>query len=183
MAVEYLLTSEEAVKSLTNVSDNLSGKYLQSSIREAQETALRGILGARLLSALKEKMADGTLSGDYKDLVDQCQYFLAYTAIVDVAMKASYKISNFGVMKSNDENLSVASLDEIVSNQGYYQAKADARCYDLQTWLLENKDKFEELDECACERIRSNLRSAATSGVWLGGARGRMYNPCKKVRR
>ena len=111
--------------------------------------------------------------GWYKELADRCQYFLAYTAIADVAMKASYKITNFGVAKSNDENLQVATMDEIVANQGYYQAKADAECYRLQTWLLRYRAEFPELDACACERIKSNLASAASCGIWLGGPRGR----------
>ena len=174
MATEYLLTSEDFIKSVTNISDNLSGKYLQGAIREAQEVALRGILGSRLLNKCKGLLASGQLTGDYKELVDRCQYFLAYTAIVDVAMKASYKITNFGVAKSNDENLAVASMDEIVANQGYYQAKADGACYQLQTWLLENRALFPELDDCACNRMKSNLTAAATCGIWLGGVRGRI---------
>ena len=173
MAKEILLTSEDFIKSCTNVSDNLSGKYLQSAIREAQETALRGVLGSCLLDALKGRYAAGTLTGDYKELVDRCGYFLAYTVLADLAMKSSYKLTNFGLAKSNDENLSVATMDEIAALQGYYQAKADARCFELQEWIIQNRDSFPELDSCSCSRMRSNLYSAATSGLWLGGARGK----------
>ena len=171
---EYLLTSEDFVKSCTNVSDNLSGKYLQSAIREVQEVALREVLGSCLLDAIKGRMAEQELDGIYSDIVDRCQYFLAYTAIVDVIMKATYKISNFGLNKSGDESLTVATMDEIVANQGYYQAKADAECYRLQTFLLENRRAIPELAACDCERIKSNLVSAASCGVWLGGARGQI---------
>lgn len=180
---EYLLTSEDFIKSVTNISDNLSGKYLQGAIREAQETALRDVLGSCLLDTLKARLAAGTLAGWYKDLVDRCQYFLAYTAIADVAMKASYKVTNFGIAKSNDENLQVATMDEIVANQGYYQAKADAECFRLQSWLLDNRTEFPELDACSCEKIRSNLYSAATCGIWLGGARGKQIRPKKLYRK
>lgn len=173
MAKEYLLTSEDFVKSVTNVSDNLSGKYLQSSIREAQNVALRGIIGSCLLDRLTSLGLAGQLAGWYKDLVDHCQYFLAYTAIAEVVVKASYKVTNFGLAKSADENLSVATQDEIAAQQGYYLSKADSACIGLQKWLLENKEHFPELDACACERIGANLYSAATSGVWLGGARGK----------
>ena len=50
---EYLLVSETFVKSVTSISDNVSGKYIQSSIREAQEIALKSILGTCLLDKLK----------------------------------------------------------------------------------------------------------------------------------
>ena len=118
MATEYLLTSEDFIKSVTNISDNLSGKYLQGAIREAQEESLRSILGSRLLNKCKGLMAARELTGDYKELVDRCQYFLAYTAITNVVLKASYKITNFGVAKSNDENLSVATISSIVATRG-----------------------------------------------------------------
>ena len=180
---EYLLTSEDFIKSCTNLSDNLSGKYLQGAIREAQEVALREVLGSCLLDTLKAKMAAKTLDGWYKDLVDRCQYFLAYTAIADVCWKATYKVTNFGLNKSSDENLQVATQDEVAANQGYYMAKADAECLRLQNWLLENRSEFPELDACACERIKSNLTSAATCGIWLGGARGRQIGPSKPYRK
>ena len=174
MATEYLLTSEDFIKSVTNISDNLSGKYLQGAIREAQETALRDVLGSCLLDALKARMAARTLTGWYKELVDRCQYFLAYTAIADVTMKATFKVTNFGLSKSADENLQVATMDEVAANQGYYLAKADAECLRLQTWILQNRTEFPELDACSCERMSANLKSAATCGIWLGGARGKM---------
>lgn len=170
---EILLTSEAFVKSVTNVSDNLAGKYILPAIREAQEQGLKGILGDCLLAKLKSLISTSTLTGAYKDLVDRCRYYLAYLAIVEVTNKVSYKIGNFGVAKSSDENLQVASYEEIVKMQYYYQSKVDSHCIDLQNWLLENKSSFPELNECQCNKIASNLHSAASCGVWLGGPRGK----------
>jgi len=174
---EILLTSEAFVKSVTNISDNVAGKYILPSIREAQEVGLKGIVGSCLLSTLKQMVKDGTLGDDgnetYLELVQEAQYYLAYKAIVEVAYKVSYKFGNFGVAKSNDENLQVASAEEIDKMRYYYQSKADACCYDLQTWLLQHRADLPELTDACCCRIASNLRSAATCGIWLGGARGR----------
>lgn len=68
---EYLLVSETFVKSVTSISDNVSGKYIQSSIREAQEIALKSILGTCLLDKLKElglaKELDDPANIAYKD--------------------------------------------------------------------------------------------------------------------
>lgn len=173
---KYLLTSETFVKSVSSISDNLAGKFLQPSIREAQDIKLRGILGDCLLSRLCElgqaKELDDAGNEAYKELVEQCQYFLAYSAIVEVCLKVSYKVGNFGVAKSNDENLQVATQDEISKMQYYYQAKADSACIDLQHFLLDNRASYPELTECTCNKIRANLYSAATCGIFLGGARG-----------
>ena len=185
MAIEYLLTSEKFVKENTNISDNVAGKYIQSSIREAQEIKLKSILGSCLLSALKLMGTNGTLNAagneKYKELVDQCQYFLAYSAVVELLPRISYKICNFGVSKSQDENLQVATQDEIAKQEYFYQSKADFYALELQQWLLDNQSSFPELDSCQCGKIRSNLYSAATCGLWLGGARGRVTprNNCK----
>ena len=170
---EILLTSEAFVKSVTNVSDNLAGKYILPSIREAQEQGLKSILGDCLLSKVKHLFNTDSLEGIYKELVDHCQYYLAYSAIVEVTNKVSFKIGNFGVAKSTDENLQVASYDEIVKMQYYYQTKVDAYCLELQQWLLQNKESLPELTECHCRKLSSNLHSAASCGVYLGGARGK----------
>jgi len=174
---EILLSSEKFIKEVTSVSDNLSGKYILPSLREAQEIGLKGILGDKLLSKLKTLIKENTLEtesdGVYKTLVDHCQYYLAYKTLVEVTNKVSYKIGNFGVTKTQDENLQVATQDEIAKMQYYYQSKADACCLDLQDFLLENRSDYPELTECCCHKIESNLRSAATCGIFLGGARGK----------
>lgn len=180
---EILLSSETFIKSVTNISDNLSGKYLLPALREAQEIGLRGILGDVLLDKLKDLVKTGQIAeaGNeaYKTLVDRCQYYLAYETITEVVNRISYKIVNFGVAKSTDENLQVATQDEIAKQQYYYQSKADACCLDLQHFLLENHASYPELTENACYRIESNLKSAASCGIFLGGARNRFKIPKK----
>jgi hypothetical protein len=174
---EILLSSESFVKSVTSVSDNLSGKYILPSLREAQEIGLRGILGDSLLSKLKTLVKGGQIDDSvnvhYKELIDRCQYYLAYATIVEVTNKTTFKVGNFGVAKSSDENMQVATQDEVAKMQYYYQTKVDACCYDLQSWLIENRVSFPELNDCDCRRISSNLYSAATCGIFLGGRRGK----------
>ena len=174
---EIILTSEKFVKSVTSVSDNIAGKYILPSLREAQEQGLKGILGDALLAKLKglvaTKQIDLESNAAYKILLDRCQYYLAYAAIVEVTNKVSYKIGNFGVAKSSDENLQVASQDEIGKMQYYYQSKADAHCLDLQNFLLQNRSDYPELTENCCHNIESNLHSAASCGIFLGGARAK----------
>ena len=175
---EILLTSERFVKSVTNVSDNLEGKYLQAGIREAGDIYLENILGSALVQALKRKVADGSIAqtenAAYKDLLDIAQYFLAYTSVVQAMQLCDYKIANAGVVKTPDQNVVTATDEERDRKVEYYQAKADAHAFRLQKHVLNNRAEYPELDECACEAIRSNLYSAATSGIFLGGPRGKV---------
>ena len=85
----------------------------------------------------------------------------------------SYKIGNAGVVKATDEQLQVATLQEILANKEYYQGKADAYCKEIQNYILENRSAFPEVDDNTCHRMKGNLYSAATCGFFLGGARGK----------
>ena len=172
-----LLTSEKTVKELACINDNVASAYILSAITEAQETKLKSILGPALLASLKAKVEDGTLDvpGNeyYKELVDQCQYFLAYTAVTELTYKTTFKITNFGVVRSSDENLSVPDFEDVAKVREYYQAKADYYCIELQTYAFKHWREFPELTANCRERIKSNLYSAASCGIFLGGARGK----------
>lgn len=182
---EAYLTSEKFVKSMTNVDDNLAGKFIKPSIREAQDINLREILGAALKRKLQQIVADGTEdepeNSYYKALLDEIQYYLAYTVIVDIMHKQS-KIANAGVVKTPDERVTVAGETELASNIAYYQSKADSYAYLLQAWLLKHCAEFPELGPDEYCRLKANYYSAATCGVWLGGPRGKKV-PGPVVRR
>lgn len=176
MADEVLLTSEAFVKGVSSISDNTAAKYLKPSIREAQDIGLQRVLGETLTDKLKALVGDGGIKDEgnakYKALLDRCQYYLAYQTIVELMPKVAYKVGNIGVAKTSDENVQGADWDDIEREIARYQAKADSCCYDLQRWLLDRHSDYPELSEGCYLRIRSNLYSAATSGVWLGGQRG-----------
>lgn len=174
---EILLSSENFIKSVTNISDNVSNKYILTSLREAQEIGLKNILGDNLLEKLKTLVQGKSIDQQdnimYKYLLNKCQYYLAYMTIVELVYKVSYKIGNAGVVKTADENLQVASFEEIVSQKEFYQGKADFHCMEVQNYILENRSDFPEVDDCTCRKIHATLHSAATCGLFLGGARGK----------
>lgn len=173
---EVLLTSESFVKSVSSLSDNVYGKYLLPSIREAQETSLRSILGDSLTDRLKkESQRKDEAEKKYLDLIDKLQYYLAYSSIVELIPKIQFKIVNAGVVKTTDENLQTASYSEIEKMIFYYQSKADSECRKLQQWLLKNHSDYPELSDNDCRSIKANLTSAASCGIWLGGARGKSW--------
>ena len=175
---EILLISEKYIKENCEISDNVSGKFLQSAIKEAQDLKLTPILGDALVAKLKALVADRTITEEanaaYKFLLDKyVQRFLMWTVKVDIAHTTSYKLSNFGVTKTSDENMQVASKDEIIADQDYSQAKADAYCNYMQNYLLDNRALYPELSENKLHQMKANLYSAASCGVFLGGARGK----------
>lgn len=174
---DVLLTSEEFVKSYSNISNNVNGKYIGVAIREAQEIELRGIIGSCLLEKLKELVDNEEIDGEgneiYKEILDQCQYFLAYTTVKNLCLTTSYKIDNIGVSQTYDENIQSLSLEDTYNVMEQYARKADYFCGLLQEYLLQHKQFIPELNDAQCSCIQANLNHAATGGIWLGGRRGK----------
>ena len=172
-----LLSSENFIKEHTNIDDNMSGAYISPALRETQDVDLTEILGQALVEKLCELVSAGTIddqeNATYKAILDKCQYVLAYGTIVKIIPIASVKISNFGITQAQDDNIRSLGVSDIDTTMGWYQKKMDSYSRVLMKFVLSVKNQIPELDECACDTIKAHLRSAASSGLWLGGYRGR----------
>lgn len=136
---------------------------------------LQSVIGTSLYESLLRKVTGGTLTEQYKELVDDyIQWFLLYQVLSDVIDVIDVKLVNMGTVRNRDEYVDNISDSERVRLKHNYEYKADWYCKQLQTYLLDNKDQFEELDECTCNNIKANLQSAASTGIWLGGYRGKV---------
>lgn len=172
-----LLTSEKFVKSFTNIDDNLSAAYLVPAIRESQDIELTEYLGSSLVSKLQDLVSSGAISESantiYKAVLDKVQYFLAYSAIAKVIPICGVKITNFGITQAQDENIRTLGVDDIPTAIGWYQRKADSYATDLLRFVLSVRNELPELNDSCCGQIRAHLTSSASSGLWLGGPRGK----------
>lgn len=188
MAQKILLCSVNFIKNISNISDNISGKLLEPAIFEAQNEGLRGILGDSLVDKLEQLVSDNTIgqaqNAAYKTLLDKVQYFLAYTAIADICMLTSVKIDNAGLEQVGDEHMEPLDMTDSYRLRDFYQHKADYMCRQLQNFVLKHREDYPELSENDWHSIRANLFSAATTGLWLGGVRGRgisrRYRCCRR---
>lgn len=177
---KILLISEDFVKALTNMSDNMQGKLVNPAIAEAQEAGLREILGDNLMNKLISLVENDEIELEenimYKNLLDKAQYYLAYQVITNIMILTAVKIDNSGLMQVNDEHTQNISIEDSFQMRDFYQKKADFYQSRLQKFILKNKKAYPELT-CGCDNtcteIKSNLYSAASGGLWLGGRRGR----------
>lgn len=179
---DILLTTESFVKQVTNISDNINGKVMQSAIRESQEMDLKQVVGSNMISKLKELVEDGSIEEQeneaYKNLLDECQYFLAYATMAKLIPILTFKIDNIGVSSTQDENITTFNVEDTFEIKNYYDKKVDWYRMELQNYILENKSSLPEISTNTANKIHANLFSAASGGLWLGGKRGkRGYNP------
>lgn len=178
-----LLISEDLIKSITNISDNISGDYLFPSIKLAQDIELQETIGTYLLQYIQELIANNNISNEenekYKYLLDNyIQPYIAYQTLVYLAPTVSFKIANAGVLRTEDEKMFNVSFNETSKVADYYKHIANSYKYRLQRFLIANYNKYPQLLKYrSIADLRANLYSAASVGLSLGGARGkRIFN-------
>ena len=172
---KILLVSANFIKNISNISDNISGKLIEPAIYEAQNEGLRTVLGDCLVDRLEELVRTDEIDQEgyemYKALLTKCQYYLTYTVMANICMLTAVKVSPAGLEQISDEHMEPLDMDDSFRLQSFYQKKADYLCHQLQNFLINNRKDYPELSENQCHKIKSNLFSSATTGLWLGGRR------------
>ena len=171
-----LLISEDKIKTESALNDNVWGKFLLPAIREAQDINLTQIIGQSLLDEIYTRVIANTVTGDYKTLLeDYIQPYLLYQVQANIIPTLNVKLANIGTVLTGDEHvekLSKADVDNLMQNIQY---RADFYARRLQQYLLDMKEVF-NIDDCSCNRIKANLDSSASIGLWVGGYRGRILD-------
>lgn len=123
-----LLISEAKLREFTDLNNNVDSALLVNAIREAQDIELQRILGTILYNKILSDVDGSTISGDYKDLLDNwIQDFLLYSSYY-ISLEYIYlRPRNNGLVKpTGGEN----SID------------ADLTLYDRKRQSVKNKKEF-----------------------------------------
>lgn len=172
----YLINTDD-VKSSTYVNYNVEDNTLATSIRTAQNTYLREIIGDSLLETLQEMVSGGTIDNPenaaYLDLLDNYVFeYLAVQTQVCSIVPLSYKIRNIGLSQDNDTNVVTAQMDGIREVESYLRTLAIDKSNRIRCFLRENKAAFPELENqpCLCDSCSkgADLKLEANTNLWLG---------------
>ena len=169
-----ILLISEALKTYSHLNDNVWGKSLTPAIITAQDIYLQKFLGSCLYKKVLELVKSGEIRNEnyamYKELLDNyIANFLIYQTLANLIPEISTKITNMGLVTSNDEHVQNVTQGERDLVMGQYQKYADAYCKMMQDFLKENRDSFPELNCCGAP----TLDSSAETGLFLGWRRGR----------
>ena len=169
-----LLISEDTLKTHSSLNKNVWADNLSSVIKATQDVDLQRILGPCLYKKVLELVENGGIRNEnysiYKTLLDEyITDYLIYQTLVNLIPEISTKITNMGLVVSNDEHVQNVTQGERDLVMGQYQKYADAYCKMMQDFLKENRDSFPELNCCGAP----TLDSSASSQLFLGGRRGR----------
>ena len=170
---DVLLISEDYIKSITNISDNLANDYLLPSIKLAQDIDLESTIGTQLLEKIQELIYNNDISNQensmYKLLLDNyVQPYLAYATIKHLTPTVAYKLANQGVIRTDDEKSYNITSNEVDKVMDYYSHLSNTYKKRLQLFLIANYNEFPELlNWKSIADIRANLYSAAGCNVNL----------------
>ena len=99
--------------------------------------------------------------------------FIGTRAIAELCVVTTFKINNIGLNITHDDKVDTLGVKDTMYVRQYYIYESDHYARRLQEWILEHKNEFPELCGCGCNKMKSNLYSAATCGIFLGGERGK----------
>ena len=152
-----LLISEKTIKENSLVSNNVDSKYIQNSIRTAQDISLQPIIGSKLFKRLCEGVANNDLTELETELVrTYIQPILINAVMSDLILQLTFKFRNLGAVQTTDTNVIVPSLKDLQYIREDYNNKAAFYMNRLSDYLKANCTKFAQYPGCNCGELKAN---------------------------
>lgn len=173
MAKNVLLISAEILKDRTGIHSNIDDKLLYPEIKAAQDMYIHPILGTNLYNKIISDVDAGTITGDYKSLLDDyiidC---LIYYVLSGLPEALSYQFWNKGVVRKQGDNTELPSMSELIDLSNKYRVRAEWYGDRLNKYLREYASPSflpeYETGNDTIDTIRPETNTY-TLGIWLGG--------------
>jgi len=113
MAQSLLITKNDLIR-FTATNGNVDSDKFVQFIKIAQDIHIQTYLGSKLLNKIQADISASSLSGNYKDLVDDyVKPMLIHWSMVEWLPYAAYTVANKGVYKHNSENATNVEKNEL----------------------------------------------------------------------
>jgi len=113
MAQALLITKNDLVR-FTSTNGNVDSDKFVQFIKIAQDIHIQTYLGSKLLNKIQADISSNSLTGNYKDLVDDyVKPMLIHWSMVEWLPYAAYTVANKGVYKHNSENATNVEKNEL----------------------------------------------------------------------
>lgn len=176
MARVLLLTTDKLKKN-TPIQENVDDSIIKPYIYKAQETHVHQYLGTDLYNKILNEVQAGTITGDYKTLLDDyIQPTLIEWSFYEVLPFVSLKITNKSIGRGNADYLSEADLDDLKYLRQTVRDVAEFYGTRLIGYVKQYSNNFPEYQtNSGLDKIIPNS-SAYFNGVYLGGGRSKDCN-------
>jgi hypothetical protein len=172
-----LLTNTARLKKHTPIQDNVDDNLLNPYIFKAQETHIHQILGTDLYNKVLSDVKAGTITGNYKILLDDyiipC---LTEWAFYEVMPFIQLKITNKTIGRGNAEFFAEGDLNDLKYLRNSVRDLGEFYGTRMIGYLKQNSHLFKEYTtNSGLDKIVPNS-STYFNGVYLGGGRSKDCN-------
>lgn len=162
------LISTNTILNNSIVDPNVDTKVIAATIQTTQDSYLRPILGDSLYDSLTEavylKVVSGTsLSDQYVTLLDKIEPYLVNRSIAEYVFLNTYKLTNKGVQKLNDNSAASGDESDVQNVRNYFLGIA-------------NNYKKILTDYLQSEKLVYNKEAYTENTGWFLGAGGGCVN-------
>jgi len=146
-----LFVNEDKLKSSTAINYNVDTAFLLPFLKIAQDKHLQIILGTKLYDKLQNDIAgvaDATLTGSYKTLVDDyIQDAIIHYALVEALPFISFQIKNGSITQKNSENGTAATRQDVDYLVQKERDSAEFYGQRIVEYLCNNSSSFPEYSQ------------------------------------
>jgi hypothetical protein len=139
MSKNVLLLSVDILKERTTIHGNIDEKLLYPEIKTAQDMYIHPVLGTALYNKIINEVEAGSITGDYKNLLDN--YIidtLIYYVLAGLPEALSFQIWNKGVVRKQGDNTELPSMSDLIDISNKYRVRADWYAERLNKYLKQN---------------------------------------------
>lgn len=140
-----LLISYKTLTQSSELNENIDSKVILPLIKEVQEIELQTVLGAALFERLKADIVTNTLTGFYKELLNEyCKPVLINAILAELPYKLNYRFTNTGVVTRTTENTTNPDYKELQKLSDQYKAKKVFYMGKMIDYIKKNQTQFLE---------------------------------------
>lgn len=161
------LVTEQLVLDRTTLDKNLLSANIKPAIILAQKVQMTTIIGDKLVDKIYSEIENGTLSGNYKTLVDDyLTDVVIYATLYHAATSLLSKFTNRGLQQENSENSGHSDISV------YRELKSDAKnqmeyfSQRANKWVFKNRADFPEYTICGSD---DGTQQANPNNAFFGG--------------
>jgi hypothetical protein len=181
---QIIYIDAEYIKAYSHLDGSIDAKDLLPSVIQAQDSQIQPILGTKLFKALKTKISDGTISGNYETLLQD--YVMMATlkwTLVNYYPYLQGKILSGTIGSRNVDNITALSQDEVMRMVDIERSNAQFYTERLIDYLQNNTSLFTEYNSNSGAEMTPDSQTYAEGGLTISGSnrRNRLanWNCCK----
>tara|TARA_R110000850_G_scaffold5554_1_gene22769 strand:+ start:6813 stop:7379 length:567 start_codon:yes stop_codon:yes gene_type:complete len=165
-----LLTTTQRVKDNSSIQNNVDDKLIAPYIKKAQFTHIHQLLGTKLYEKVLSDVETGTLTGNYKILVDRyVTPCLIEWTVYEVMPFISLKLDNKSISKGKSDYSDAGDLNDLKYLRQTVRDLALFYNQRIIDYLKTNTSLFQEyLTNSNLDEIKPTNRTNMIGGVYLG---------------